>query len=106
MHVCALAFSEKTWLLYIFFFLCVRIFFCISSLQLDGEAYHIETAVKLCLNRFEIKAWDLCCLINSRLRKTFLIVCVLAYRSFSGKPDRLEYLNSGKKLIPYAFNKE
>lgn len=108
MHVCALAPFQKTWLLYRVFFQCQNcIVLHLLSLQFKGEAYYIKTAVKRYLNSFKIKAQDFCCLINSRLRNTCLILCVCWLADlFQGKPDRLMCLNSGKDVIPYAFNKE
>lgn len=72
-----------SWLLHSIFLKYQIIFFLhFFNLQLNGEAYHIETALKPYHSGFEIKAQDLCCLINGRLRNTFLIVYDLACISF------------------------
>lgn len=62
MHECALAPSQKTWLLHTFFFFfrVSGFFWHLLNLQSNGEAYHIETAVKPYLNNTEIKTFDLC----------------------------------------------
>lgn len=75
-----------SWLLHSFFFKVsdyyYYFFLHFFNLQLNGEAYHTGTALKPYLSGFEIKAQDLCCLINGRLRNTFLIVYDLACISF------------------------